>query len=137
MTRLGVARFDLASYDHSVIGLRFVSSAAFSDQGKFYLDYVQVEGTVAGKARPVMPYTVWLPTILQGTTQAAGGNMPIEPAKVKFDTSLKYVADWFGSAELQGRRRYGKMDDQAGSNLMSTEQAPAQAASRSQTANCG
>ncbi len=98
---LGIARFDLAPYAHNVIGLRFVSSADFSDQGKFYLDYVQVEGTVAGKARPVMPYIVWLPTILQGTTQAAGGNMPIEPAKVKFDTSLKYVADWFGSASYK------------------------------------
>jgi len=95
---IGSVHYDLAPYGHNSIGLRFLSSASFSSESKFYLDYVQVEGTVAGHVMPVLPYTMWLPVISQGTTETAGGNLPIGPARVVFGTTLKSVSDWFSTA---------------------------------------
>jgi serine protease AprX len=98
---IGVVRYDLAPYGHNSIGLRFLSSASFSSESKFYLDYVQVEGTVADKVMPVLPSTPWLPDISQWTSEAAGGDLPIEPAHVIFGTALKFVSDWFSTASYK------------------------------------
>ncbi|MBI5566857.1 MAG: S8 family serine peptidase [Chloroflexi bacterium] len=98
---LAVAQYDLAPYGYPALGVRFLSSASFSSESKFYLDYVQVTGTVTGKATSALPYRLWLPMIAAETSGVTDGNSLVTPAKVKFDSAPKYVADWFSSAKFK------------------------------------
>ncbi|MFN8597453.1 MAG: S8 family peptidase [Anaerolineae bacterium] len=96
---IAVAQIDLAPYEHQTLGLRLVSSAAFSSQSKFYLDYVQVAGTLASLN---LPYTVWLPAVSGGSTVGADAELPVSIAKVKFGTTVKVVSDCFSNSSYNG-----------------------------------
>lgn len=88
------ANLDITSLLSDEILLRFVSSATFSDQSKFYLDFVQIEYQAEPAASQVLPYTVLLPIIaVPGSSDFGSSNAIDNGSYLYLDNDLNTNLD--------------------------------------------
>ncbi len=98
---LNVAQYDLSPYLSGELILRFITSDAFNQSSKFYLDYVQVEYLVSPKPEPEFAYSVHIPLVVNERPQQNPGIGFIAPLSINFNYS-KTVRDEFTSGTFDG-----------------------------------
>lgn len=98
---LSIAQYDLSPYLSGELMLRFVTSEAFNQTSKFYLDYVQVDYLASPKPEPVFAYSVRLPLVVNYKPQAVPGMGNISPLSINYEYS-ETVRDEFTGGTFNG-----------------------------------